>query len=1182
MILGQLWAPVRWLIPAATAITIACGGGEPLDVPTTGTLELTTSTTGIEPDPDGYSVQIDAQPAEPIPPSGSLRKTDIEAGEHTVLLGGVAANCTVAGANPRTVSVTAGETTPVPFHVTCNATSGSVRIAAATSGPSSDPDGYTITLDGITSQTLGLNAEITLDPVMPGTHSIGLSGVADNCQVQGTNPRNVVVAAGSVAALAFSVRCAEPPAFAGTLRITTSTTGPDQDEDGYAVAVDGGDDQPIGVTATATLANIAAGDHPVQLSGITANCTLAGANPRTVTVPSGGVVEVAFEVTCVARPPTVGALQVNTSTTGPGSDPDGYTVSVDGGAGAHIDLNGSLPVADLTPGEHSVGLSGLSDNCRVSGENPRTVAVTAAVASLVSFEIACEEVPTTTGTLTVITTTTGPDPDPDGYAFSIGTGSGQAIGVNTTVSVANLAAGTHSVGLTGVAANCTLEGDNPRNVTVPVGDTAELSFAIICTPGAGDLTITTTTTATTGGVLDPDGYEVSLDDGAAQPIAVNGTLKFPGLRLGAHTVALTGLAPNCEVTGENPRSVTILASLEATLPFMVTCAATTGSLAITISGLPAGTGAVVTVSGPGSYSQAVTADGVLVDLTPGTYTVTAASVTAGGSTYNANPDVQSIEVEANTAASVTVSYARAPGASLNLRIGGMYLTQSTQMLGNGVPLVAGRDGYLRVFIVANEGNTARPNVRVRFFRGGTVTRTLTIPPPAGSPPTSTDEGNLDLSWNTAIPGSAIEPGLSVLADVDPDNTIPESNEADNSFPSSGTPQALTVRDVPVFAIRFVPVRLRANGRQGNVTEANKDQFLDLTRRIYPLFRSTADVHAVYTTATSAPLTDFESWSTVLSEIYSLRLVEGSSANYYGVVNPGPGTPWAGIGYLGAPAAVGYDQDFDRSRVTAHELGHNWNRFHSPCGNPGGIDESYPYPGGQIGVYGFDVARGVVRQPFFSDVMGYCGDPWISDYTYMAVLAYRGFSVARASAIQQEQPSLLVWGRIVGGKPVLEPAFQVVTRPVLPTRPGPYRIEGRTAAGTTLFNLAFEPLEVADDPTGARHFAFAVPVDPTRVAQLVSLRLMAPGSPAVVRTRPAPQLRLGHAADLVRARRTAKGVTLQWNSAAHPMVLVRDPDTGEVLSFARGGEVEVGTTKSALDVTVSDQVLSGRSRVVVSP
>jgi hypothetical protein len=48
-----------------------------------------------------------------------------------------------------------------------------------------------------------------------------------------------------------------------------------------------------------------------------------------------------------------------------------------------------------------------------------------------------------------------------------------------------------------------------------------------------------------------------------------------------------------------------------------------------------------------------------------------------------------------------------------------------------------------------------------------------------------------------------------------------------------------------------------------------------------------------------------------------------------------------------------------------------------------------------------------------------------------------------------------------------------------------------------------------------------------------------------------------------------------------MLLVRDPDTGEVLSFARGGEVEVRTIKDVLDVAVSDQVVSTPLRVVVS-
>ena len=1176
-ILGRL-STVRlwWLIPAAAAF--ACGGGETLDVRTTGTLQVTTSTTGPEPDPDGYTIQIGDQPSEAIGPAASLEKTGIEAGSYVVQLGGVATNCSVLGENPRTVAIVVGETTPVPFHVICRATTGSVRVAAATTGTSPDPDGYTITLNGNAQGALGTSAEITLESISPGRQSIGLSGVADNCAVQGDNPRNVAIAAASVAALAFSVRCTQPPPVIATIRISTSTTGPDQDEDGYVVSVDGGAEQPIGVTATSTLTNTAAGAHTVALSGITANCSLAGTNPRNITAPAGGVTEVSFVVTCTARPPTLGTLQVNSVTTGPGPYPDSYMVSVDGGPEEPVGPNASLPLADLTPGEHSVALSDIPDNCQLTTDNPASTSVTVGVVSLVTFAITCGEVPGTSGVLTVTTSTTGPDPDPDGYVLAVDGGVPQPVGVNTTMSIASLSAGAHSVSLASVARNCTVDGENPRNLTIIAGDTALVSFAITCVAGAGNLTVTT---ATSGEGVDPDGYDVSIDGGVPQPIAINGSHTLAGLGVGTYGVTLSGLVSNCQVSGENPRSVTVVASETVTAAFVISCAATTGSLAITISGLSAGTNGAVTVTGPNGYNQLLTQTGILTELTPGTYQVTTARVVVGGITYAAAPEQQTVEVSANATAQVTVGYGPITSASLNLRIDGLYLTQSTQAYTNTVPLVAGRNGYLRVFVLANEPNAASPAVRVRFFRGGTVTRTLNIPASNAATVTSVQEGELALSWNIPVPGSVIETGLSILAEVDPDNGIAESDDADNSFPRSGTPQPLDVRTSSAFAIRFVPVRQRANGLQGNVSESNKGQYLDLTQRIYPLRTINADVHSVYTTTTNVALSsDLSTWSEVLNEIYTLRTVEGSSAYYYGVVNPGPNPTWAGVGYLGAEAAMGYDNVADRSRVTAHELGHNWNREHAPCGNPGGPDPGYPYSGGLIGVFGFDVARTVLRPTYFSDIMGYCADPWVSDYTYKAVLAYRASSTLQASIFQQEQPCLLLWGRIVDGQAVLEPAFQVVTRPKLPSRPGGYRIEGRTLGGGTAFSLSFEPLEVADDPSGSRHFAFAVPLDQVRAAQLESLRLVGPGAAAAIRTRPAAQLRRGAAPEPIRARRTARGVSLEWNATQHPMVMVRDPDTGEVLSFARGGSVEVLTDKKELDVTVSDQVVSHRRRLMV--
>jgi hypothetical protein len=48
-----------------------------------------------------------------------------------------------------------------------------------------------------------------------------------------------------------------------------------------------------------------------------------------------------------------------------------------------------------------------------------------------------------------------------------------------------------------------------------------------------------------------------------------------------------------------------------------------------------------------------------------------------------------------------------------------------------------------------------------------------------------------------------------------------------------------------------------------------------------------------------------------------------------------------------------------------------------------------------------------------------------------------------------------------------------------------------------------------------------------------------------------------------------------------MIMVRDPDTGEVLSFARGGRAVVQTSKGLLDLDISDGVRSQRVRLAIS-
>lgn len=98
---------------------------------------------------------------------------------------------------------------------------------------------------------------------------------------------------------------------------------------------------------------------------------------------------------------------------------------------------------------------------------------------------------------------------------------------------------------------------------------------------------------------------------------------------------------------------------------------------------------------------------------------------------------------------------------------------------------------------------------------------------------------------------------------------------------------------------------------------------------------------------------------------------------------------------------------------AHELGHNMNLAHAPCGRAGGPDAAFPYPDGSSGAWGYDASRGSLVRPSTSDVMNYCGPPdWISDYHFSRALRFRLVD-ERPSLVPpptaQESESLLLWG-----------------------------------------------------------------------------------------------------------------------------------------------------------------------------
>ena len=186
------------------------------------------------------------------------------------------------------------------------------------------------------------------------------------------------------------------------------------------------------------------------------------------------------------------------------------------------------------------------------------------------------------GAIAVSTVTTGSPVDPDGYTVTVDDGPSQHIAPTGVVMFAGLAVGSHTVRLTGVAANCAVNGS--VTVNVPLLGTVAVTFSVICAPNpppsTGDLTVTT---STTGSNVDPDGYTVSLDGNTNRAIGANGSVTFTGLSAGNHTVALSAVATNCSVSGGTSRTVNVPAGGTGSTSFAVSCVATppsTGDLTV--------------------------------------------------------------------------------------------------------------------------------------------------------------------------------------------------------------------------------------------------------------------------------------------------------------------------------------------------------------------------------------------------------------------------------------------------------------------------------------------------------------------------------------------------------------------------------------------------------------------------
>jgi hypothetical protein len=181
----------------------------------------------------------------------------------------------------------------------------------------------------------------------------------------------------------------------------------------------------------------------------------------------------------------------------------------------------------------------------------------------------------TPGTLEVTISVTGTRPDPDGYtvAVTVGGRDGPAprtVGsVGGTVRFPNLPPGTHVVGLVSLAPNCSVQGDNPRQVTIEAGRASQVGLAVFC-PGSGAVLLTA---VTTGSDPDPDGYSITVEPSTTQlHLGANDSLLIYEKDLAPAPVwvlRLHGIASNCRVTSPNGPPITLRLEGDSTIRIQV-------------------------------------------------------------------------------------------------------------------------------------------------------------------------------------------------------------------------------------------------------------------------------------------------------------------------------------------------------------------------------------------------------------------------------------------------------------------------------------------------------------------------------------------------------------------------------------------------------------------------------------
>jgi hypothetical protein len=309
------------------------------------------------------------------------------------------------------------------------------------------------------------------------------------------------------------------------------------------------------------------------------------------------------------------------------------------------------------------------------------------------------------------------------------------------------------------------------------------------------------------------------------------------------------------------------------------------------------------------------------------------------------------------------------------------------------PIIAGKAGILRVYV--------SPGLS---FRARALSVALAFSAPGGAPFVSTkliraasDDRAFSTTFNFPIDAE------DVLADATYSVVLQDGvggAELDR-YPTTGHSALGPVSAGNTLNVVVVPIVV--GGVVPDVSPGILATFRARVLSMYPLADLTLTTHAPLESSV-AVLPD-SGWDETLDALYALRAQDAPADNvyYYGLFTPTQRYGdyctkdcTVGLSQIAAPDEVEYrgsiglgvfadGSNSDAPDTMAHEIGHALGRRHAPCMTPD--PGPFPYPGGKIGVWGFDSLHHLLLDPkTYADVMGYCAPDWISDFTYSALFS----------------------------------------------------------------------------------------------------------------------------------------------------------------------------------------------------